>query len=199
MSGTILLHKQMANLHELIKQTVMAKNITLGVPEEMNIVDICRGMQTGWPQLVSAMEKLMNDPQFCNTYSNSYAAGRGLLIGKPQQTLSALMVDPGWLTKSAPPKDVYAWCVWLTMRVYEAAKTISSTLQQLPGLISAAGGAKSAQAGTFVQEVLTGQHGLSVTAGNIVQLVTEFADHLKAIGGNLEEAQTAYQQMAAGF
>lgn len=177
----------------------MAKNITLGVPGEMNIVDICRGMQTGWPQLVRAMEKLMNDPQFCNTYSNSYAAGRGLLIGRPQQTLAALMVDPGWLTKPSPPQDVYAWCVWLTMRVYEAAKTISSTLQQLPGLISAAGKANPGQAGTFVQEVLSGQYGLSATAENIVQLATDFADHLKAIGGNLDEAQAAYQQMAAGF
>lgn len=166
----------------------MTAETTLGVPKEMNIVDICRGMQTGWPQLVRAIEQLRNDPQFCNTYASSYAGG--LFIGNPQQTLAALMVDPGLMIRPDPPKDVYAWSVWLTMRVFEAAKTISSTLQQLPTLISAA------NAGPYVQKVLSE---LSATAQNIVNLANVFIDHLKSNGGDLEAAQATYKQMAASF
>lgn len=171
----------------------------LGLPKEMNITDICRGMQTGWPQLIAAMHKLRDDPRFCNTFRHSYASGHGLSIGQPQQLKAALMVDPSFLMKSAPPADIYGWSVWITARVYEATQTINVTLEQIPTLIAACEGAPPAETGMLVRDILTGAHGLSRTAGNIAGLANAFAIHLGVIGGDLEAAQTEYQAIGVAF
>lgn len=169
---------------------------TLGMPKEMNITDICRGMQTGWPQLVVAMKKLREDPVFCNSFPLGFASGDGLGIGRPEQLLSALAVDAGYLTKPTPPADVYARSVWLTMRVYEAAQTMSITLKELPGILPTAKDAKAADTGAMVKEVLDSQYGLTGTAANIIKLANDFMQHLQGIGGNLQTAQTDYQEIS---
>lgn len=171
--------------------------VTLGMCKEMNIVDICRGMQTGWPQLIEAMKKLMEDPQFCNSFRNSYASGRGLSIGRPQQLVATLAIDPAWLTKSVPPSDVYGWSVWLTARVYEAAQTIGMTLKYIPELFPASKKSISVEVGALVREVLDSPHGLTGTSGNVLKLANDFLTHLKKISGDLEAAQTAYQTIGA--
>jgi|GEM_PF-2726136 len=173
-----------------------ASHPTLGVPKEMNITDICRGMQTGWPQLVRAMKKLREDPVFCNFFPLGFASGDGLGIGRPEQLLSALAVDPAYLTKPTPPADVYARSVWLTMRVYEAAQTMSITLKELPGILPTAKDAKAADAGAMVKEVLDSEYGLTGTAANIIKLANDFTKHLEGIGGNLQTAQTDYQEIS---
>jgi hypothetical protein len=169
-----------------------ASNPTLGMPKEMNITDICRGMQTGWPQLIVAMKKLKEDPAFCNSFPLGYASGEGLAIGRPEQLLSALMIDPAYLTKPTPPADVYAHSVWLTMRVYEAAQTVSTTLATLPGVLPAEKDATAA----MVKEVLDSKSGLTGTAANIISLANDFTQQLETIGGNLQSAQTDYQEIS---
>lgn len=173
-----------------------ASNPTLGMPKEMNITDICRGMQTGWPQLVVAMKKLKEDPAFCNSFPLGYASGEGLAIGRPEQLLSALMVDPAYLAKPTPPADVYAHSVWLTMRVYEAAQTVSTTLAALPGILPTAENVKAVETAAMTREVLDSQYGLTGTAANIITLANDFAQQLKTIGGNLQSAQTDYQEIS---
>lgn len=171
----------------------------LGLPREMAIVAICRGAQTGWPQLVEAMEKLREDPAFCNSFPNSFASADGVSIGRPQQLLAALTVAPALLAKPSPPADVYAWSVWVTARVYEASRTIGGTLAQLPGLFAAAKGAKPAEIGAQVREVLGSPLGLASTAGNVAVLAKDFADHLDGMGGDLEAARTARQAISSAF
>lgn len=173
--------------------------VKLGLPREMNIVDICRGMQTGWPQLVAAMKTLEADPQFCGTFTRNYASGKGLAIGNAQQLLEALAIDPSLLTKPTPPRDAYARSVWLTMRVYNAAKTVNTTLNQLPVLFSVAKGATAAETGAMVREVLAGPRGLTQTAEDIIAQATEFANQLTTLGGDLEAAKVEYHGAAAAF
>ncbi len=170
----------------------------LGLPPEMNIADICRGMLTGWPQLTAAMRTLAEAPQFRQAFGHSYASEQELAIGSPQQLLAALAVNPALLTNPTPPTDVYAWTVWLTLRTYEAARTVSVTLAQLPGLFGAAE-TSPAEVGTMVQTVLAGPLGLAETAGNIAALTTNLGQHLQLMEGNLEEAQAAYRQRGAAI
>lgn len=165
----------------------------LGLPAQMNITDICRGMQTGWPQLIAATRTLTEDPKFCQTFRHSYASGKGLSIGGPAQLVSALIIDPYWLMKPSPPADVYGWSVWMTARVYEAAETISLTLGQIPATLGDKKGTTLPEGGVLVREVLNGSGGLSQVAGDIAGLANTFADYLTAIGGDLEAAQTEYQ------
>lgn len=170
---------------------------TLALPPEMNIATICRGMLTSWPQLTAAMRTLAEAPPFRQAFP--FASGQDLAMGSAQQLLTALAANPALLTNPTPPADVYAWTVWLTMRVYEAAQTVSVTLSQLPSLFPAAQAAPSAEVGTTVQMVLAGPSGLVDTADNMATLAANLEQHLQLLGGNLEAAQAAYQQQGAAI
>lgn len=171
--------------------------LTLGVPKEMAVADICRGAQAGWSVLIDAVKELESDPDFSNEYPHLFASEKGGLLGEPKQLLSGLTVDSGLLGKSAPPADIYARSVWLTGKVYQAAQTISVTLKQVSSFLSANNAMAPADVAELMKEVLSDQTGLTFTAGNMGESANDFSVTLQALGGDLEAAQNELLESTA--
>ncbi|RON53965.1 hypothetical protein [Pseudomonas frederiksbergensis] len=165
---------------------------SLRMPAEMSVPGICRGALTPWPQLQAALRELSLDPSFRLAFANSHGSPQAQLIGSPAALQAALAIDPGYLLRPAPPADLYAWFVWVTLRVYQGARTFNLTLQHLPDLFKAAPGTTPADCGAWVKEVLAGPAGLIARARDISREAGTFARHLHSIDGDLEAARSEH-------
>ncbi|HEX4629601.1 MAG TPA: hypothetical protein VH188_01425 [Chthoniobacterales bacterium] len=169
-----------------------SSNLTLRIPKEMAVPGICRGALTGWPQLLDAMNAVMEDPEFLTSFGQSFASGQP---GGPQQLLASLGAGPEGLMKAAPPPDLYGRFVWLAVRVYQAARTFSVTLTHLPVIFKGTPG----QIGAVASEVLAGPGGLSTTAGNVAGWAADFLADFPNAGADLDAAQQAHQAAAVAL
>lgn len=167
---------------------------SLRMPAEMSVPGICRGALTQWPQLQAAVGELNLDPSFCLVFANSHGSPQAQLVGSPAQLQAALAIDPGYLLRPTPPSDLYAWFVWITLRVYQGARTYNLTLQHLPDLFKAAPGTTPADCGEWVKEVLSGPTGLLARARDISDQAGAFARHLHSIGTDLTAARSEHAQ-----
>ncbi|MEO6679415.1 MAG: hypothetical protein ABIO21_18875 [Pseudomonas sp.] len=174
---------------------------SLRMPAEMSVPGICRGALTQWPQLQAALRELNLDPSFHLAFTNSHGSPQAQLIGGPAQLQSALAIDPGYLLRPTPPTDLYARFVWITLRVYQGARTFNLTLQHLPDLFEAAPGTTPADCGEWAKEVLAGPAGLIARARDISREAGAFARQLHSIDSDLTTAQSehtlALQSLAA--
>jgi hypothetical protein len=155
----------------------------LGLPEEMDLPSVCRGALTGWPQMARSINTLSDG----GLWKGVVAAE--LTIGGPKQLLAALTVDPAWLMKPFPPVDIYAHTVWLTKRIYEAARGIAVTLNGLQTLVESSDKMTAAERGAVVAAVLSGPHGLAGRAG-------EAAAHSQGLANRLAKFESDFK--AAG-
>src|ERR1700739_4116528 len=159
------------------------------LPPEMNAPGICRGALTKWPQLHAAIEMLGQDPNFRAQFASSFGSPQASLIGSTTQLAALLAADPSCLLQPNPPADMYAWAVWLIMRVYQGARLFHLTLQHLPDIAKAAAQANPA-AGEAIRDALAG---IVSRARDISALANAFGQHLRAAGGNLSTAQAEHQ------
>ena len=167
---------------------------SLRMPAEMAVPGICRGALTQWPQLQAALLELNLDPSFRLVFSNNHGSPQAQLVGCPAQLQAALAIDPGYLLRSTPPTDLYAWFVWITLRVYQGARTFNLTLQHLPDLFKAPPGTTQADCGEWVKEVLAGPAGLIARARDISREAGTFARHLHSIDADLTAARSEHAQ-----
>jgi hypothetical protein len=166
--------------------------LSLRMPGEMAVPGICRGALTQWPQLQAALQELSLDPAFRLEFANSRGSSQTQPIGSPAQLQAALTIDPGYLLRPAPPTDLYTWFVWVTLRVYQGARTFNLTLQHLPDLFKAPPGTTPADCGEWVKEVLAGPAGLIARARDISHQAGTFARHLHSIDSDLTAARSEH-------
>jgi len=170
-----------------------ASSLSFRMPRQMALPGICRGALTYWPQMLAALAELRQDPAFRLAFPPAN------LIGSPAQLRAALATDSAWLLRSTPPADLYAWFVWLTLRVHQAARTFHLTLLHLPDLFKSMPPASPASSGALVGEALIGSTGVIQLAGNLKGLSNIFAQHLHKLGGDLTSAQADYDAAAAAL
>jgi hypothetical protein len=178
---------------ESIRGPARASSLTFRMPREMALPGICRGALTYWPQLKAALAELRQDPAF------HLAVPQDNLVGSPAQILAALATDPGSLLRSTPPADLYAWFLWLTLRVHQAAQAFHLTLRGLPDLFKPAQPADPVAEGALVKEVLMGPTSLIQRAANLTELSNIFAQHLREIEGALKSTQATQETAAAAL
>jgi hypothetical protein len=154
---------------------------------------VCRGALTHWPALLRATNVLRADPQFCREFALSYGSAQASLVGGPAQLLASLQHDPALLMRATPPQDIYGRFIWTVMRVYQTVKTVQLTLGQLPDVVSPAHKRTVSQNGALVRAVLTQAGGVVARARQLAGGIHDFANHLQAVGGDLDAANTAYQ------
>ncbi|MET1077158.1 MAG: hypothetical protein ABWY06_03965 [Pseudomonas sp.] len=176
-----------------------APPLGLRMPKAMSVPGICRGALTQWPQLHAAIHELSLDPASRPAFVGGPGATQAQRVGGPVQLQAALASDAGYLSRPTPPPDLYAWFVWLTLRVYQGARRFNLTLQHLPDLFQAAPGTTQADRGEWVKEVLAGTAGLLACAQGISLQASTFARHLHGIESDLGAARAAHQQAAEVF
>ena len=176
-----------------------ASPVGLRMCKQMNVPGVCRGALTYWPQLQAAIAQLNQVGPSRPAIPTLRGVPNAAQVGGPEQLCSALAIAPGLLQAETPPTDLYGRFAWLTLRVYEGARTIQATLQELPALADSAAGNRTA-GGALVKEVLTGTGGLSQRARTIKEFADLFAtqlhaftDAVKALNGQAGSSADAAQ------
>jgi hypothetical protein len=169
----------------------------LRMVRQMSVPGICRGALTHWPQLHAAIAELGQDPASQLARPHGHGLPTASLIGGAAQLRATLANDPTYLLRPTPPADLYARFAWLTLHVYQLARTYQLTLQSVPDLLTKNSAADPALRGAWVKELLSGPTGLSRRARELSGQANDFAQQLHAIGGDLGAAQAARRASAA--
>lgn len=176
-----------------------ASPVGLRMCKQMSVPGVCRGALTCWPQLQAAIAQLNQTDPSRPALPTLRGVPSAAQVGGPKQLCSALAIAPGLLQAATPPTDLYGRFAWLTLRVYEGARTIQATLQELPALVDSTAGNR-AEGGALVKEALTGAGGLSQRARTISMFADSFAaqlhtftDSVNALNGQAGSSAAAAQ------
>ena len=157
-----------------------------------------RGALTGWPQLVSAIDRISSDPAAAAKLSAAGASAGGLQLGSNAALVAALAVHPAMLRSSQPPAEIYAQCVWFIAKQLAAARRIEKTLAQISSTAADPQGLSQEGVGAMAAELLNGEGGLSQLAGLVTAAADEFVRRLSALGGALGLHQALADFKTAG-
>lgn len=157
----------------------------------------CRGIVTGWPQLVGAIGRMTSDAA---TSAKLSAAGgvSGWQFGGSSTLLASLALNPAILQGPRPPVDIYAQVVWFAMRLHSAARTMEATLAQLSSITNDPQGLRHEDVGAMAGELIGGNGGLSQLAESVAAAAEEIVRHLSALEGPLGLDQALADLRTAG-
>jgi len=170
----------------------------LSPPDRMLPPKGCRGVLTGWPQLVSAIGRITADPATSAKLAAGGGTANGLQFGGPATLLAALALNPTLLQGPRPPAEIYAQFVWFVMKVHAAARTMEATLAQLSSIASDPQGLGQEDVGAMAGELIGGEGGLSRLAGSVAAAADAFVRRLSALEGLLGLDRTLADFKAAG-
>jgi hypothetical protein len=157
----------------------------------------CRGIVTGWPQLVGAIGRMTSHA----ATSVKLSAGGGVSgsqFGGPSTLLAALALNPGLLQGPRPPVDVYSQVVWFAMKLHSVARTMEATLAQLSSTTNDPRGYGHEDVGAMAAELIGGEGGLSQLAESAAVAAEEIVQHLSALEGPLGLDQALAELGTAG-
>jgi hypothetical protein len=108
----------------------------------------------------------------------------GKELGGPDSLKRRMAEDSEYLLHPAPPDEVYARIVGVSMRASDTANAISSTYELLPNMMEGAGESARDRA-QRVRQMLAGSDGLASQAAEMVKIIQDTAEKVASYGPRL--------------